>query len=451
MRPDLLELLRCPASGTALTLDVLERDGDDVLYGVLRSEAGEYPVVGGVPVLAPHPDRTVALLRAGLLPEAAAAALAGQIAPSRLGRLAAALDLLPRGATAARLLGDRDRRRLSAALAPLLDAGAPDPLALIRLGFGGWGAANPDGVDYFTYRFGTPRHLVALAVVDAVADPGGRPVLDLGCGAGHLTWGLAQRFGGAATVGLDLSLFELWAARGVAGPGHFVCADATALPLRAASFGFVIASDVLSFVRHKWGVAHEALRVLAPDGTLAVTSVKSALHGHVYAGMPLPPAGWCALVGDAPHRLFADDRILERYFAREGLSLDDTGRVDDAPTVTLLAGHREPRLRPAPAPGRWAHAVGPLGVNPLLRLSEYSGDRIVYRRHFPSDRFAADNPPLGDYLPGEASVLRAAIADGQLERTLVEDLVATTAVLALPDAYRRAQHPLAVPPAVGPA
>jgi len=452
VRRDLLEVLRCPATGAALALDTLERDGDDVRYGVLRGEVEEYPVLAGVPVLLPGHGEEVRMLRDGRTAEASAATLLRQLRPSRLGRLASALGALPRGARAGGMLGGRDRRRLQAALAPLLDAGAPDPLALLRLGFEGWADHNPEAVHYFGHRFGTRGHLVALAATDA-AGGGDGMVLDLGCGVGHLTWSLGSRFGDDRTVGVDLSLFELWAAQAVAGAGRFVCADATALPLATGAFGLVMACDVLSFVRDKWAVAHEAARVLAPGGTAAFVAVKSSLQRHVYAGMPISPDGWRGLAGPLPHRLYADDRILARYLAGRPIDGDDPGDVRAARTVTLLAGAgaHGPGGTGWSSTGDWPHARGPLGVNPLLRLSEERDATLVYRRRFPSADFADDNEPLREYLPEEVRVPRAAVAGDELERRLVEDLLPTAAVIAMPAYYRRANLPVPVDPAVAPA
>lgn len=450
MRLDLLGLLRCPATGGALSLDVLERDGDHVRYGVLRSEAAEYPVVAGVPVLLAGHDESVALVRRGLPADAAAAALVRQLGPSRLGRLAAALEVVPGGAAPGRALARRDRHRLRAALTPLLDAASADPFALVRLGFLGWGGRNPEAVHYFNARVGTPRHLVALAAAEA-AGAGGGPVLDLGCGVGHLTWWLDRRFGEGRAVGVDLSLFELWAAAGVAGGGRFLCADAAALPLAGASFGLVLSSDVLSFVAGKWAVAREAARVLAPGGTLAFAAVKSSLARHVYAGMPLSPDGWGALAGELPHRVFADDRVLARYLAGLGMDGDDAGDVSTSPTVTLLAGAAHAGDgRDWGSAGDWPHARGPLGVNPLLRLVEEHDGTLVYRRRFPSPSFEADNVPVTDYLPEQVEIPRKAVDGDRLDRGLVHHLVPSTAVVAMPAAYRRANLPPAVRPGARP-
>ena len=448
MRRDLLGLLRCPATGGALSLDVLERNGGDVRYGVLRSEAAEYPVVAGVPVLLPGHDEAVALVRQGRTAAAAAASVVRQLEPSRLGRLAAAIEVAPRGAALGRTLARRDRDRLQAALTPLLDADAADPFALVRLGFVGWGARNPEAVHYFASRFGTPRHLVALAAAEAAGAAGG-PVLDLGCGVGHLTWWLDQRFGEGRTVGVDLSLFELWAAAGIAGGGRFVCADAAALPLATARFALVMSSDMLSFVAGKWAVAREAARVLAPGGTLAFAAVKSSLQGHVYAGMPLSPDGWRALAGDLPSRLHADDRVLARYLAGQGMDGGDAGDVSTSPTVTLLAGAaaQADERREWGSTGHWPHACGPLGVNPLLRLAEEHDGTLVYRRRFPSPSFEHDNVPVADYLPEQVEIPRKAVDGDRLDRGLVDHLVPSTAVVAMPGPYRRANLPPGIRPA----
>lgn len=447
MRRELVGLLRCPATGGRLNLDVLERDGDDVRYGLLRSEAEEYPVLAGVPVLLPGHAEPVRMLRNGRTADAAAATLLPQLAPSRLGRLATALEVVPRGASLGRALGRRECRRLRAALTPLIDPGAADPLALVRLGFDTWGGHNTEATHYFTYRFGTPRHLVALAAAEAGAPVGDGPLLDLGCGVGHLTWWLDQRFGEGRTVGVDLSLFELWAAQAVAGGGRFVCADAAALPLASGSFDLVLSSDVLSFVAGKWAVAREAARMLSPGATMAFAAVKSSLQRHVYAGLPISPEGWRTLAGPLPHRLYADDRILTRYLAGQGIDGDDPGDAAASPTVTLVAGGgaHGGGGQAWPSAGEWPHACGPLGVHPLLRITEERDATIVYRRRFPSSYFAEDNDEVRQYLPERVEIPRAAVDGDRLDRRLVEHLIATTAVLAMPATYRRAN----LPPAVG--
>lgn len=437
MHTDLLDLLRCPATGSTLSLEPHRQDGTDVVHGVLQGETEEYPIVAGVPVLLLGYSESVRFLRDGRTADAASSALRQQLRGSPRARVAAALAGYSGAARVAAALQRHDHRRLRAALVPLLEAEF-DPLAVVRFGFDGWAEHNPEAINYFTYRFGTPRHLVALAAADAVSGGTG-PVLDLGCGAGHLTWGLGLRYGDRKTIGVDLSLFELWAARRIATSSRLVCADATRLPFRSDAFGLVMASDVLSFVRDKWALAREATRVMAPDGAVAIAAVKNSRHDHVYAGMPLSPRGWVTLTGDLPHQLYADDRILERYLSGQPISADDPGDVDAARTVTLIAG--SPSGHSTAEPVTWPHARGPLGVNPLLRLASDGAGELVYARRFPSQGFADDNVPLRRYLPDEVTIPRRAVVGDELDPEQVESLLPGTAVLALPEIYRRARLP----------
>ena len=247
----------------------------------------------------------------------------------------------------------------SSALTPLLDAAGSDPLALIRFGFEGWGQR--------TLKPSTTSHTGSAHL--ATSCPWRRRMRPwsarttscstLGVGRATSAWSLGQSFGADRTVGLDLSLFELWAAHGIAENVQLVCGDATALPFRSGSFGLVISSDVLSFVTNKWGAAREGLRLLTRSGTLAVTAVKSSLQHHVYAGMPLTPTAWGQLVSPLSHCVFADDRILERYFAGEGLAVEDPGVVSAAKTITVLAGASDMVLRTTGFSDDWPHARGP--------------------------------------------------------------------------------------------
>ena len=90
-------------------------------------------------------------------------------------------------------------------------------------------------------------------------------------------------------------------------------------------------------------------------------------------------------------------------------------------------------------------------MNPLLRPAGSTGDDLLYRRRFPTERFADDNPPLRDYLPAAVAIPRRAVAGHELDRRHVEHLIASTAVLAMPETYRKANLPrIERVPATGP-
>ncbi len=59
MKPDLLEILRCPVCRSELTLTVGRREGDEILTGSLRCAqcAVDYPIEDGIPDLLPPDER----------------------------------------------------------------------------------------------------------------------------------------------------------------------------------------------------------------------------------------------------------------------------------------------------------------------------------------------------------------------------------------------------------
>ncbi len=55
MRPDLLEILRCPVCRGELRLTTIEQDGDEILRGTLGCPrcGVDYPIDDGIPNLLP--------------------------------------------------------------------------------------------------------------------------------------------------------------------------------------------------------------------------------------------------------------------------------------------------------------------------------------------------------------------------------------------------------------
>jgi uncharacterized protein len=60
MRPDLLEILRCPVCRGELALAVGSKEGDEIVRGTLTCGAChiDYPIDDGIPDLLPPDERT---------------------------------------------------------------------------------------------------------------------------------------------------------------------------------------------------------------------------------------------------------------------------------------------------------------------------------------------------------------------------------------------------------
>lgn len=59
MRPDLLEILRCPVCRGELTLSVTSREGEEIVSGNLACPRcpADYPIDEGIPDLLPPDER----------------------------------------------------------------------------------------------------------------------------------------------------------------------------------------------------------------------------------------------------------------------------------------------------------------------------------------------------------------------------------------------------------
>ncbi len=441
MLRELLDVLRCPRSGQRLDLDVTESAGDEIAFGLLTSDAGTYPVVSGIPVFTSAGVRAVDEVRAGRGARATAEVFCAAPGGTRARRLAVAMSGSPALLGTVRLVGESLHRREVDAAAAMLSRGDLGVLDILAGAFLRGGAAMPDAHEYFRFRLGTPRHLVVLSVLEALPEPEGGLVGDFGCGAGHLTWAIAQRWPSTQVVAMDLDFRLLLAARLLVGPGpELVCADISKTPMVSSAFQKVISCDVLSYVEDKWSVVQEMERTMARDGALAITSVKDAAAKHVFAGAPLSVPAWRGLVEHLDHSVLSDDAILKNYHDGKGLP---TGKPEPEPgegqNVTIVASRQRLDLTGNWALSGWPHARGDLGLNPLYRPVGQG----TYERTLPDGVYATDNPALVSYLPPSVHLDSADLTAARRgERPpAIEPLVAATAVLAYPDAYNGDRWP----------
>jgi ubiquinone/menaquinone biosynthesis C-methylase UbiE len=109
----------------------------------------------------------------------------------------------------------------------------------------------------------------------------GMRLLDLGCGPGSITLGLAEKVAPGEVVGVDLQpsqvaqAQELSAARGVKNV-RFEIADVYRLPFPDASFDAVFAHVVLMHLREPVRALMEMRRVLRPGGIVGCATVIGA-------------------------------------------------------------------------------------------------------------------------------------------------------------------------------
>ncbi len=132
-----------------------------------------------------------------------------------------------------------------------------------------------------------------MAAAGVAAD---QRVLDVACGTGVLARSVAERVGATGlAVGLDLNEGMLGVARSRAPRIEWRQGEAEALPFETQSFDAVVSQFGLMFFRDRQAAIKEMLRVLRPDGRLAVA---------VWDRLEASP-GYAA-VADLLQRLFGD-------------------------------------------------------------------------------------------------------------------------------------------------
>lgn len=174
-------------------------------------------------------------------------------------------------------------------------------------------------------------------VLDAARVADGDRVLDIACGTGVLARAAAAR--GGHVAGLDLSAEMLAVARDRAPRVGWVRGDASRVPFRDEAFDAVVSQFGLMHFDDKVGAIREQLRVLRPQGRLAVAvwaglehlPAQRALEEHVRATLGAGPA-------EEVHDIFAlgGEDVLRELFAQAGLtnvdvhSLEGIGRIPSA-------------------------------------------------------------------------------------------------------------------------
>jgi SAM-dependent methyltransferase len=308
--------------------------------------------------------------------------------------------------------------------------------------FGRGPRGAPATEEHYAVRRSDPSFVVAEALASALLPPRGA-VLDLGCGAGHLTASLGELALGRLVVALD-ELFPalLLARRFVAPHASLVCADAGApLPFRDGAFAMVIGCDTRFDLPYLPLAAREMARVVSADaGVACLTHLPNGGVRHADAGsQPLLPGEYAEAL--APLRVaFCDEREILAAALGSGRRTvgfsHDPARLDAAPDLVAVGGTGAPvtiaiegPVLPVP--------VGPTVWNPLYHeqpVDAAEGMRVLGRSPFryPSETEAGPFPGL---LPETVRVpltFQDPAASAEAAPDLLRTLLAERVVVTLP-------------------
>jgi ubiquinone/menaquinone biosynthesis C-methylase UbiE len=300
-----------------------------------------------------------------------------------------------------------------------------------------------DDYNYFMHRFGQPRHLVALSIMTLIESPR-KPVLDFGCGFGHLTRHLPRRVGHQQIIAADLEFMRLYLAKNFLAPDAFyVCCDGdVSLPFLDEFFSIVYSSDALYMVTNKVICSRELKRVADREGLIIVAGLRNrTTESQRYQTMPY----WTykKLFDSLPHRILANADVLRRYTAKLGPCLAQSSEkqtLDSEPWFSIVATRREELLYDRGRFEDWPHAEGRLELNPLYRpvtdLGKATGE-ILFRRTFPSVWYELEDGDCKKYEPETVSVSTKVLQDlsNQKRTAEMEDLIAQCVIVGIPDRF----------------
>jgi len=438
MTPVLLRLLCCPFCSGDFQYKLAEQSGDDHQYGVLTCDCGEYPVVAGIPVL-----------KKGIVGSAGQSAgdVISLIERGRYREALIAMVVPPPPTVAAQAPAEVQATHKWQQLAEVYLASPNEQLTCTEILDFYFSPARVNARNqyyYFVFRFSMPRHLVPLCLASIIQEPS-KPVLEVGCGSGHITRSLIAQAAPQPVLGLDRDFFLLHLGKKFVAPMvGFICADAdVGLPFADNTFSTVTSSDAFHLFANKSNCFRELERITADDGCVILASLRNGrIDNHRYPGT-LPPAGYERLAGGMPHVLLSNRDILARYFKKQGPSLVRSAeweQLTSEPWLSMVASHRQETFRDYDRLEDWPHALGKLRLNPLyIQEQGAESGNIKFRRVFPSPWYEQENAEHEDqqYLPETISIDRKVVVDlaGANRTAEVETLIERGVVLGFPDRF----------------
>jgi SAM-dependent methyltransferase/uncharacterized protein YbaR (Trm112 family) len=409
----LLEILRCPYCGSALSLERgerLESHGDEIVNGIIFCQCSAYPIVAGIPIFTA--DRL-----AGKAREHVAKGEYERALFTMLG-----LEEEDRQGVFRRFV---EKKR---------DAIYREGVEILCL--------DSEGA-YFVYRFSDPNYLASQTLLRAVGRDSRcftKRVIDLCGGSGHLTRSLCQMAGDAEVLLLDAYFWKLWLAKRFTAPASQpVCCDANnPLPFARDTFSLAVCSDAFHYIWSKRLFASEIMSIVGQAGVIVLSHLHNALVENFSAGIPLAPQWWRNLFSELNPRIYKESEVFESAVTGRALHLSHNysdGELRGEAALFLIATRLDELygiFEQVDAPA----ISGVLGINPLYKVVR-KGGTMVLQLQFPSPEYEEEFGACKRYLPERVEIdadLLNDLSTTPFNREL-ERLINSRILLDLPEGY----------------
>jgi len=372
MNREFLSNLICPHCGKGLTVATIltSSDEESLRDAVVTCECSMYPIVEGILVL----NRTTNTR------------MAVDLLLRKKPRHALVALMNPYGSEVSHHLIERSHQRRT--FFELIDL----------LQWGNWG-------DYLKYRFSSPTLLIVAPFLRFFSSTQ-KLVLDVGCGAGHLSFILSKVISGDRIVGIDQNFVSLLLAKlKIMKGANYICLDANdLLPFKDHIFSIAVSLDAFHYMDSKSLLVSELARSLDPSGIVLLLHLHNSLQFNVSAGKSLSSAQYLRLFRDMTCSIFPERWILQSFVTNNELDLSRKFRsqeVNKSDALALIASKtRMRRLKLTNVTLEFMKQVGDIVINPLYMKPIRSGNRIRLNLKFPSKTYGNEyGSYYGSYLP----------------------------------------------------
>jgi len=416
MRQEFIDALHCPYSGTRLTRSYVsvEHDGE-IEYGIAISEAGEFPIIGGILRLKIDEYRQplVSLVRKN----EARRALLGAIEPFSYGRQVTIVNFLDR---AAKGIGLDSIIRASTALRGRLYDVLTDPTLTFKETVSK--VKSSSWAKWQIYRFSMPAFLSVYPFLHLTEAAG--PILDFGCGAGQASFLISRRTGGSKLTCADYQFSPLYLARKFfVHDANFVCLDGNyMLPFASSYFSVVFSHDTLHLIDSKVGLSQEFERIVTEKGLIIMPHLHNKLS-PIKFGKSLSPDGYSALFS-VDKRIMPEDLVVREFIQNDSLDLERKWTPQELQSATKglsIVATKDSSFfrRDAQLWQRHIDRIMQPLINPLYRVSGQAGEWLLNKED--PDSMGKFSPTGDGYLPGTVSLALASLDRNALLALKVSD------------------------------
>ncbi len=284
---------------------------------------------------------------------------------------------------------------------------------------------------YVKYRFSAPSLISGMALIPVVkkAASKGGPVLDFGCGFGHLSYLIARQIGAENITCADRDFINLFFARNYL-PGassSFICLDGNEpLPFKDGAFSAVVSMDCFHYVEKKELLAGELMRSLKNNGAMVFIHSHNINKPNISRGMALTPEGYAELFKPFGVKMVPEEALLAAVFNGKGADLGadvPAGEVSSAADLSFVASADRGYFG---AYESYFELKGGIDGEKFILNPLYRKRADKYVRVFPSDFYEEEYAKIKNYLPEDVD---PKLPEEELKRKLI--------LIPVPDNYKR--------------